>query len=163
MPVDIRLNKELAKEMERRLKSARAGLDSGDIAMRQIATFLDQWVQRNFKTAGGKVGRWAGYTYGGRLVIKSKSNAVSMDGKRYINTRAAMLMDTGRLRNSFLPFIKKGVAGIGSDLPYSKPHNDGTNVLPQRRLLPVNAEVEPDIHSILQNFVVVQFKKAGLQ
>jgi phage gpG-like protein len=130
--------------------------------MRQVSVFLDRWVQKNFQGKGEQIGGWPAYKYGGRLVVKAKSNSYAMDAKRYINTSAALLQDTGRLRMSFLPFVRKGIAGIGSDLPYSKPHEEGSDNLPQRRMLPKNAEVQTDIFEILQNFVVVQFRKSGL-
>lgn len=162
MTVNVHINKASVAELKARLTAAREGLQNDSVVMKQVAVYLDSWVQRNFKSKGGSVGGWEAYTYGGRLTTKAKANAKSIAGRRYINTAAAMLQDTGALRISFLPFIRKGVAGIGSDLPYSKPHEEGdpTRSLPQRRMLPVNSEVEDPVLQILDNFVKVQLRKA---
>lgn len=153
-------NQQQLDAMKRRLAEARGALANNLPAMKQVAVFLDQWVQRNFMGKGSKVGGWTPYTYGGRLTIKKKANAKSIDGRRYINGSAQLLQDTGTLRHSFLPFVRLGDAGIGSDLPYSKPHNDGEGV-PQRRLLPYKNEVRGDVKQILENFVVLRVRKAN--
>lgn len=161
MSISVTPNKATIDAAKKKLQAARAGLKSDGVAMRQVAVFLDQWVQKNFTGKGEKVGGWAPFTYGGRLTTKRKSNAQSIDGKRYINGVASLLQDTGALRHSFLPFVRQGTAGIGSDLPYSKPHDEGTKDLPQRRLLPKKAEVQVDVKLILDNFVFMQIRKSN--
>lgn len=169
-PISVSVNQPVLDTLKAKLAAARDGLKNDGPAMRQVAVYLDQWVQRNFKGQGSNVGNWVPFTYGGRLALKDASkskakkkmmqaNAQSIDGHRWINTSAQLLQDTGALRLSFLPFVRKGLAGIGSDLPYSKPHEDGEGV-PQRRMLPKNAEVETPVFSILENFVTVQLRKA---
>lgn len=153
MSVAVRWSKEDIERMKAELAAARLKLKEDGPVMMQVAVFLDQWVQRNFRELGGKAGGWAPYYYGGRLVNKDKANAQAMETRRYINTTAKMLQDTGALRLSFLPFIRKGVAGIGSDLPYSKAHEEGTDDLPQRRMLPKKDDVQADVFSILDNYV----------
>lgn len=156
----VHLDKASLAAVMAKLKGAREELKYDSPVMKRVAVYLDQWVQRNFQSKGGKVGGWAPYTYGGRLVPKKKANAQSIAGHRWINGNAVMLQDTGALRHSFLPFIKKGTAGIGSDLPYSKKHNEGDDKLPQRRLLPVDEDVQVDVLHILDNFVKVTIRKA---
>lgn len=107
---------ELKKRHERRLK----GLQDTKPTFKKIATFLDRWVQQNFKTEGGNVGGWAPFKLGGRYV-KGKG----------IDTTAKLLQDTGRLRASFLPFAFNNNAGIGSDLPYSKKQQETRHMLPE--------------------------------
>jgi phage gpG-like protein len=136
-------------------KAARALLQQDGVVMRQIAVFLDRWVQKNFQSSGGQVGGWAAYKYGGRLTTKKKANGQSIDGHRYINGTAKLMMNTGSLRISFLPFTSLGNAGIGSGLPYSKPHEEGTTTLPQRRLLPVETEVVGDVRQIMDDWIKV--------
>ena len=155
---DIRSKASIA-DLKTKANAAREALKDDGALMRQVAVFLDQWVQRNFKESGGKVGGWGPFKYGGRLSLKKKGNAQSVDGHRYVNTSARLLMDTGALRLSFLPFAKRGTAGIGSDLPYSKPHNEGTDKLTQRRILPEDHEVRMDIKMLMNNFVSVKLKR----
>ncbi len=78
-----------------------------------------------------------------------------------IDRSAKLLQDTGLLRISFLPFATMTNAGIGSDLPYSKYHQDGGKHLPQRRMLPEKEEVMADLTEILDNWVKVQIQKAN--
>lgn len=161
MSVDVQLTGATVNALKAKLKQARENLKSDGVVMRQVAVSLDQWVQRNFQSEGGKVGGWTPFTYGGRLTTKKKANAQSIDGHRYVNSSAKLLQDTGALRHSFLPFIRKGVAGIGSDLPYSKPHEEGANGMIQRRMLPETSEVQADIREILDNFLVIQARNTN--
>ena len=157
--IKIEANKEQLDALKVRGKAARELLKQDGVAMRQIAVFLDQWVQRNFKGIGEKVGGWERYKYGGRLVRKAQANAQSVDGKRYIDGSAQLLQNTGALRLSFLPFVRLGTAGIGSDLPYSEFHEHGTDILPQRRMLPENADVDADVKEIMENWIKVTIRK----
>ena len=160
MSVNVQLNKAATDAFKAGLKTAREGLQNDGVAMRQVAVFLDSWVQRNFKSKGGNIGGWVGYTYGGRLTRKSKATAYSKEARHWINTTAALLQDTGALRHSFLPFVRKGVAGIGSDLPYSKAHDEGYEEgnIPQRRMLPEDSEVRVRVFEILDNFVLLRIR-----
>lgn len=159
MPVSIEVNKAVLEAFKAKLKVAREGLRNDGPGMQRVAVFLDQWVQRNIQTSGASVGGWLPFKYGGRLTTKAKGSAKSIDGRRWINTNAKLLMDTGKLRLSFLPFIRRGVAGIGSELPYSKAHDEGSDKVPQRRILPKTSEVEVQVFEILENFVLFQIRR----
>ena len=107
----------------------------------QIATYLDGWVQRNFRGEGALVGGWTPFKRGGRYIP-----GVGLD------TSAKLLQDTGALRASFRTFYNSDVVGIGSDIPYAKYHEEGTDVLPQRRMLPQQDDVRADILRIYERF-----------
>lgn len=168
MTVEIKVNERDLAAIKAKLADARSKLKDTDPSMRQVAVFLDQWVQRNFQTSGGNVGRWEPFKYGGRLTTKTKlsggsrvrnkgASAQSIAGRKHVNPSAKLLMDTGALRHSFLPFVHGGLAGIGSALPYSKAHEEGLpeKGLPQRRMLPKTAEVQADVTEILDRWVRV--------
>lgn len=163
MSVELKLNKAQLDAMKAKLAAARANLQNDGMVMRRAAVFLDQWVQRNIQGGGEKVGGWRAFKYGGRVIRKKGAKAQSIESRRYIDGSAKLLQDTGALRISFLPFIRKGVAGIGSELPYSKAHEDGMpeRGIPQRRLLPLNAEVQADIYAILDDWVRVVARGAN--
>ena len=110
----------------------------------KVSIFLDRWVQTNFRTQGGKVGGWKKLASGGRYVGKGKN-------KRF-DKSAKVLQDTGRLKASFLPFANNKDAGIGSELPYSKTHEEGEGV-PKRRILPLRKEVWPAAKKIIVNHI----------
>jgi phage gpG-like protein len=104
---------------------------------RRVAVVLDQWVQRNFQTEGGDVGGWTPFAAGGRYVP-----GIGLD------TSAKLLQDTGLLRASFQSFYDADVVGIGSDLHYSKYHEEGTSTIPQRRMLPDEKDVMESILNV---------------
>jgi phage gpG-like protein len=155
--INVALTKATLDALKAKLKEARVNLNNDGPAMKQVAVYLDQWVQKNFKSKGGNVGGWEPFKYGGRLTRKSKASAQSIDGKKWINGSAVLLQDTGAMRISYLPFVRKGIAGIGSELPYTKAHEEGDSAhnIPQRRILPKDEEVRPMIIQILDNFVLV--------
>lgn len=112
------------------------------VVYKKIATFLDQWVQRNFKSQGAnlKGDVWPRFAAGGRRK------------RGILDTSAKLLQDTGALRASHLPFSSKSDAGIGSLLPYSKFHQEGIGV-PRRRTLPERVEVHDAISQLFDEHV----------
>lgn len=140
--VSVAYDKRKLQELHERLKTARKEVTNLKHPHGRAAVFLDRWVQRNFKTEGGKVQGWEPFAAGGR---KKKGKP--------LDTTAQLLQDEGILRASFLPFANRRNAGIGSDLPYAEPHEEGWGHLPQRRMLPKEREVQADIVDIFEAFV----------
>lgn len=148
--VNVKVNQAQLEAAKAKLKKARDDLKEGSVPMRQVAVMLDQWVQRNIISQGDKVGGWNPFTYGGRLTRKDKATA-KVDG-RWVNATAKLLRNTGALQHSFLPFIRDKQIGIGSDLPYSKYHEEGEGTM-HRRMLPENKDVDDDVKSIFDAFI----------
>lgn len=121
-------------------KRAREMLDRS-VPNAQVAVVLDRWVQANFRGEGDLVGGWTPFARGGRWVP-----GVGLD------TSARLLQDTGALRASFRAFWDSDVVGIGSDLHYSAYHEDGTNFLPQRRMLPREDDVRDEVLGVYQSY-----------
>lgn len=136
---DDRLKKSSAK-----LAEARKKMNDLSNPISKSAIFLDQWVQRNFKGEGGKVGGWVPFAPATLRMIEL------YDSKR---SPAKLLQRTGNLRASFLPFTSKNRAGIGSDLPYAKTHEEGLGNVPERRMLPKYKEVIKDVNHIMRDHV----------
>lgn len=151
----------------KRLQSARASLQDTTPALKRVAIYMDQWVQRNFRDNGAKVGGWPPFKYGGRVTTKAKSTTAVQGprGKIYIDPSAQLLRDTGRLRLSFIPFVNASEkqAGIGSALPYAKAHQEGDSArgLPKRRLLPEQKEVRGDTKDIIDDWMRQAMRKAN--
>jgi phage gpG-like protein len=116
------------EELRKRLAKKRAAVTDLRTPYARAAVLLDQWVQRNFKTEGGKVGGWAPFA-------KNKDGVPIVELRDPGRAPAKLLQRTGRLRASFNPMANKKQAGIGSDLPYAKTHHEGIGV-PERQLLP---------------------------
>ena len=139
--IEIKVKSPTFKEMEARYKKRAEELKVMKTPNKRIAIFLDRWVQLNFRTEGGNVGGWKPLALGGRFV----------DG--ILDTSAKILQDTRTLQKSFLPFATNKNAGIGSDLDYAKPHEEGLNGLPRRRILPKNSEVRGDVKKLYTQWV----------
>ena len=115
--------------------------------------FLDQWVQINFKGEGSLVGKWQPFVKGGRVLTKNTKPQRS-SGKK-IDNSAKLLQDHGTLRSSFRPFYDSRVAGIGSKLPYAKTHDQGLGNAIERRMLPVDKEVQTQLRRMYGKHVRV--------
>lgn len=140
------LNKAKAK-----LAEARKQMVDLSNPISKAAVFLDQWVQRNFKGEGAKVGGWAPFAPATLRWIEL------YDPER---SPAKLLQKTSYLKTSFLPFTSKNQAGIGSDVPYSKTHNEGLGHVPERRMLPKYKEVIKDVNRIMRNHVKESLRAA---
>jgi phage gpG-like protein len=116
----------------------------------RAAVFLDQWVQKNFQTEGGKVGGWKPFS------PKTLEEIAKEDPGRL---PAKLLQKTGRMRISFMPFVETDDAGIGTAIPYARSHELGIGRLPQRRLLPTKDMVMGDIRRIFDGYVTEVLKK----
>ena len=135
--------------VQRRIEKMEKKLKDKTIANKKSAILLDQWVLQNFQTQGGKVGNWPPFALGGRIVNGS------------LDTTAKLLQKSGQLRRSFRPWSNNKTAGIGSDLPYSKPHNEGIRRLPQRRMLPENTDEKlmEKIYKVYEKHVKTSIEK----
>ena len=92
---------------------------------RQLATQLYGWTLRNFQQAGGlQTPSW--------LPLKPST----LKDKKRKGYSSTPLIRTGHLRQSFRQFYDNAQAGVGSEVPYSKYHETGTQRLPQRAMLP---------------------------
>jgi len=127
--VEVRIRPSLEK-VAAKLKDRLEKINDLTIPNKIASVYLDQWVQKNFQSEGGKVGGW---------------EAIDRAGK--------ILQDTGRLRISFTPFASRTDAGIGSDLKYSKPHDLGIRNMPRRQILPESDDVVEDLFKIYDNNV----------
>lgn len=135
------------KELAARLNKRRGEFNDMTGLWRDVATFLTRWVGKNFRTEGELVGGWKEFKDGGRWVSKGRGK----NRRRYLDTSAKLLQDTGRLRLSHLPFSTRRSAGIGTDLPYSAAHNDGLGHLPTRRTVPEKNDVIDDVVRIAEH------------
>lgn len=142
-PVSVTVSptiEELKHEVEKRRKT----LADFRTPYARAAVYLDQWVQKNFKTEGGKVGGWKPFSE-----VTLRMIAMSDPSRQ----PAKLLQRTGRLRISFRPFADRDDAGIGTSLSYAKGHHEGLGRLPERKLLPTKDLVMHDIRKIFDRHV----------
>lgn len=119
-------------ELGKRLKSRIKKIGNLGLVNKQVAVYLDSWVLRNFAQEGAPVGGWAPIKRAGMI-----------------------LQDTGLLKRSFSPFSDSDDAGIGSDVPYARVHQQGLGHVKRRRMLPEHADVDDAIFKIYDYHVEV--------
>lgn len=136
--------------VRKRIEKASKNVSDRTVVNKKISILLDQWVQLNFATQGKKVGGWPPFKYPefGRHIT----------GQGW-DPSAKLLQDTGDLKKSHIPFSSKKVAGIGSDLPYSKPHHEGEGHLPQRRTIP-DAKLDLSLMGQIRKMLDMHVEKA---
>lgn len=115
-------------ELKSRLANQRQRVTNLRSPMSAAAVYLDQWVQRNFKSEGEAVGGWKPFSE------KTLSIIARTDKKR---TNPKLLQRSGALRLSYLPRADDSLAGIGSELPYAADHQYGKAPTPARPMLPL--------------------------
>ncbi len=142
------------QELRRRLEKKRIAVMDLRTPYARAAVLLDQWVQKNFKSEGGKVGGWVPFA-------KNKDGIPLVEVREPDRAPAKLLQRTGRLRSSFSPFANTKQAGIGSDLPYAETHHKGTGNAPERPLLP---EKNPAHREVLRaaREIMVDYNRTAL-
>lgn len=128
--VDLKIDVRSSKRVRARFDELDKMVKDTRTANRRVGVWLLRWINQNFRTQGGRVGRWKRFKAGGRYVGRA--------GTRRLDKSAKLLQDTGRLRASFDWKATRSKVTVGSDLPYSKYHEEGVprRNLPERRMLP---------------------------
>lgn len=70
-----------------------------------------------------------------------------------------LLQDTGRLKNSVLPFVEKNAAGARTNLEYAVYHNEGTKRIPRREFAYARPETEEKLEKYLADEIGKQWDK----
>lgn len=113
------------QEVTRRLDRFQAAMEDTTPANRQASIAMYGWLIRNYDREGAAIGGWA--PLHPRTIAEKKKLG-----------KERMLVRSGAMRQSFLPFHTKDNAGVGSELSYAKAHEDGnpSKNLPARPILP---------------------------
>jgi phage gpG-like protein len=132
------------------------GLASRELAMRQIATQFYSWTLRNYNSGGGlRPTPWAPLA---PSTVKEKL--------RLGYSTAPLGPRTGNLRNSFAPFSDKDTAGVGArasfGVDYAAIHEEGTDKIPARPMLPPDDVAASYANRIYGMFVKTTVERTGL-
>jgi phage gpG-like protein len=144
------INGKNIQDVIRRLNGFQAAMADATLPNRQASIAMYGWLIRNYDREGAAIGGWA--------PLSPKTIAE----KKKIG-KEKMLVRTGALRQSFLPFHSKENAGVGSDIVYSERHEKGdpSSNLPARPMLPPR-EVVLDIGlKVYSLYVAREAKKAN--
>jgi phage gpG-like protein len=109
-------------EKEAQFRRVANAVEHREPANRRASVALYGWIIRNYDAEGGLIGGWAPLA---PATVKEKARI----GKERI------LVRSGRLRNSLRSFFDNDQAGVGSDVPYSDVHEEGSGRVPQRKIL----------------------------
>lgn len=130
-----------------------AKLVDTDKVNRRLSVQLYGLAIRNFNTMG---------TAGGGKPWQPLKPA-TIAAKRKKGYSAKPLIKTGALRQSFMPFHDRRVAGVGSEMEIAAYHEEGTSVLPARPMLPTLEKAREYGIRIYDDFVLDSARKAGLK
>lgn len=154
MRIEARVDTRTVKRVQTKLNYIRrhGGKDLTPVN-RRAGIWLLRWINENFRDQGSKTGkRWKPFAAGGRWK------------KGKFDPNAKLLQDTGALRSSFDYKANKRSAVVGSDLEYSKYHEEGVprRNLPERRMLPrhTDTEVLKYLADIYEDYILKVLVKA---
>lgn len=130
-------------------------LGNTTVPNRQLSAQMYSWIMNNFNAGGGMQDPpWAPLAES-TLKQKAKQGYSSQP-----------LIRTGNLRQSFAPFYTSELAGVGAKasmgVDYAQVHQEGTDHIPQRSMLPPAELVQQYAGTIYGNFVAKSIAKAGL-
>lgn len=165
----IKVETNAKQEMEKLAKRA-SKVGNLTIAHKKISILLDRWVQTNMRSQGKRVGGWKPFAevcFGGprspyhKTKVCGRGRVIGRGKGRKLDKSAKLLLDTGTLRKSLAGgvFYSRNNAGVGSDLVYAKPHEEGKGPLPQRRMLPTDKEVRRDVIKVYTAFIDKEMRK----
>jgi hypothetical protein len=122
---------------------------------------LDRWIQLNFRTEGGNVGGWKPLSRETKEAFRPGWGKVSYRG----GNDSKILQDTGTGRKSWKHIVSHKEAGIINVAvhPYTREKNymynhDKGKGVPQRRILPTNEEIWPQIKKVYAKFIKSSIK-----
>lgn len=138
------------QQVTRRLDRLQAAMEDTTQPNRQASIAMYGWLIRNYDREGALIGGWA--PLAPRTVAEKKEIG-----------KERMLVRSGALRQSYVPFHTKENAGVGSELSYSKPHQEGNPArnLPARPMLPPRDVVLDIGIRVYGDYVRREVKKAN--
>jgi len=146
--ISAQINDRQVAALNRRLDRFADAMKDPTPANREASIAMYGFLIRNFDRAGGLQGGWTPLS---PKTVKEKARI----GKE------RMLVRSGALRSSFLPFHSRENAGVGSELEYSKYHQEGTVHIPQREMLPRREKVLEIGLKVYGNYVARESRKAS--
>ena len=138
------------QEVTRRLDRFQAAMEDTTPANRQASIAMYGWLIRNYDREGAAIGGWAPL-------------APSTIAEKKKIGKEKMLVRSGAMRQSFVPFYTRDNAGVGSELSYAKAHEDGgpSRNLPARPMLPPQAVVLDIGLRVYGQYVAREARKAN--
>lgn len=141
------------KEAQAMLAKAKSRMGSAEPSFKRSVAVIDGWIQRNFRTEGGKVGGWAPLA-DSTIERRLKKNEKRSKKKKSTQTGKIMILqDDGDLREHWKHTWGKDHAAVVSAVEYGIFHETGTKKMPQRRILPTLEEIWPSIEKLFDEHI----------
>ncbi len=114
------------KELDRKIKKVRKNLSNFKVVNKSIVIFLDQEIQKQFKTEGVHLtkNKW------------ESLKEATINRRRNKAPPYRILQDTGFLKSRWEHIFTQRKAAIKSKVEYGIYHDEGRGHLPERKIIP---------------------------
>lgn len=142
-----------------KFKNISLGLSDQRIAHERAMIFIDQWIQRNFRSSGQMAMGGSGW--------KPLAESTKMRRRHGTNKKrqgqVAILQDTGWLRRAWKHDFSPWRVAVQSMTPYGIYHDSDAprKKLPQRRIVPRKKQVKDDIMRIYRNHMIEVIRRGA--
>ena len=123
-------------QAQKRIKKVKDAVTYRKKANAQALAVVDRWVQKNFQGEGGNVGGWA------------PLQAQTIKARTRNKGKVKILQDVGWLRKKWKYDYSNTHAALVSGVNYGKFHDEGTQHLPVRQIVPKKPEIWPEIEKV---------------
>ncbi len=134
------------KALQRRMSKMGRGLKDRRKVNARAVVVTDRWIQKNFQQEGALA-----YPGTGWKPLSPVTIAARRKGKGKGSVK--ILQDTGQLRSRWKKLWTSKFAKIQSGVPYSDKHHKGVGHIPERRILPTEAQIRPELMKLFADFI----------
>lgn len=134
------------KAFQMSMKKRGAKLKQMQIPNKKATIVMDRWIQLNFRQEGAPAGGW------------EPLSKTTLSMRRNKGKGAKILQDTGALKSKWKPYYNITMARIRSGVDYGEKHDKGLDGLPQRRILPTEKEIMPELLPIYKKHIRTSLK-----
>jgi len=156
-----------AKDLQAALERKASGIKRARDAMRRAVILVDRWIQKNFQTEGQLAYPGQGWqplapsTIEKRRRMPRVQRAAKRREKPPELATIRILQDVGWLRSRWRHYWDDRVGVVQSGVDYGVYHDsdEPRKKLPQRKILPREQQIMPQIMKIFGHFVKTNLKK----
>ena len=149
MAVPVFMSVKGIKTLQRRMSKVGKGLKDRRKLNARSVVLVDRWIQKNFQQEGQLAYPGTGW---------QKLSPVTIASRRKGKGSVKILQDTGQMRSRWKKFWTSKFAKVQSGVPYSEKHHEGLGHIPERRILPTEAQIKPDLLKLYSNFIKTLIK-----
>jgi len=118
----------------------------------RAVVIIDRWIQKNFQQEGKLAMGGGGWKSLAAATIEQRRKGK----KSRFGTK--ILQDRGWLRDKWKKTWTARYGAVQSKMDYSEGHHKGLGHLPERRILPTEKQMMPELTKVFEHFVSVSIK-----